>query len=90
MGKSQRDKGYRGENEVVNICKSQGIPVKRNFMSGMYANSVDVEINCRPVSVKRRANGMQWAYDELDKCDYVLFRSDNHKWLKIELWSLNE
>ena len=90
MGKASRDKGYRGENEVVNICKSQGIPCKRNFMSGMFSNSVDVEINCRPVSVKRRANGMDWAYKELEKCDYVLFRADNKKWIKIELWKLAE
>lgn len=88
MGKKSRDKGYRGENEVVNICKNYGIPCKRNFMSGMFAGSVDVEINCRPVSVKRRANGMDWAYKELNKCDYVLFRADNKAWLKIERWKL--
>ena len=86
MGKSQRDKGYRGEHEVVLLCQEAGIPVKRNFMSGMFSGSVDVEINYRPVSVKRRANGMDWAYKELQKTDYVLFRADNKKWLKIEEW----
>ena len=92
MGKASRDKGYRAEHEIVLICEREGIPVKRNFMSGMFSDSVDLEINCRPVSVKRRANGMKWAYDDLakGKFDYILFRADGKKWLKIELWSLTE
>lgn len=87
MGKKSRDKGYRAEHEIVLICEGQGIPVKRSFMSGMFEeDGHDLEINCRPVSVKRRANGMEWAYKELAKCDYVLFRADNREWLKIEKW----
>jgi len=87
MGKSQRDKGYRGEHEAQQIAEAAGLPVKRHFMSGMFqADSADLEINCRPVSVKRRANGMGWAYKELTKCDYVLFRADHKEWLKIERW----
>jgi len=87
MGKSQRDKGYRGENECRHIAEAAGLSVKRSFMSGMFeADGHDLEINCRPVSVKRRANGMDWAYKELEKNDYVLFRADNKGWLRIERW----
>lgn len=87
LGRAQRDKGYRGEHECVKLCEAAGVPVKRNFMSGMWdTRGADLDINCRPVSVKRRANGMAWAYAELDKCDYVLFRADNKEWLKIEKW----
>ena len=86
MGKASRDKGYRAENEVVNICKDAGIPVKRNFMSGMFSSGVDLEINCRPVSIKRRANGMEMYYKELESNDYVLFRADNKCWLKVQRW----
>ena len=90
MGMKSRRKGYVAENEICNICKSQGIPVKRSFMSGMFeADGHDLEINCRPVSVKRRANGLAWAYSELEKVDYILFRSDRGKWLKIEKWNLD-
>lgn len=87
MGSKSRRKGYLAENECVNLCKAAGIPVKRSFMSGMFeADGHDLEINCRPVSVKRRANGMEWAYTELEKCDYVLFRADGKRWLKVEVW----
>jgi hypothetical protein len=87
-GRKSRDKGYRAEHEIDTICKSNGIPCKRNFMSGMFDKGVDLEINCRSVSVKRRANGMEWAYKELERNDYVLFRADNKPWLKIERWKV--
>jgi len=86
MGKKSRDKGYRAEHEIVQICQDAGISCKRNFMSGMFDHGVDLEINCRPVSVKRRKNGMELFYRELDNNDYVLFRADNKEWLKIERW----
>lgn len=87
MGKASRDKGYRAEHEIVLICEQNLIPVKRSFMSGMFEkDGHDLEINCRPVSVKRRKNGMDMFYKELEKNDYVLFRADNKKWLKVELW----
>lgn len=87
MGKKSRDKGYRGENEAVNIAKSAGCDARRNFMSGMFdPDGTDLLINGQKVSVKRRANGMEWAYKELAFNDYVLFRADNKEWLKIKLW----
>ena len=84
-GKSARTKGFSAEREIVNICKSYGIPCKRSVAS-VYP---DLVMNGRPVSVKRRKNGMKWAYDELNEPqphDFVLFRSDRQKWLKISYW----
>jgi len=82
MGKSQRTKGYSAEREVVNIAKEWGCNAKRSPCS-IYP---DVVIDGKKVSVKRRKNGMLWAYDELKKHDYILFRADHEKWLKISFW----
>jgi len=87
MGKKSRDKGYRGEHEAQQIAEAAGLPVKRSFMSGMFEkDGHDLEINSRPVSVKRRKNGMDMFYKELEKNDYVLFRADNRPWLKVKIW----
>lgn len=89
MGKASREKGYRGEHEVVLICQGNGVSAKRNWMSGI-GKLPDVEINNRPVSIKRRKNGMAWAYEELGRHDYILFRADNKRWIKIQYWDLEQ
>ena len=97
MGKPSRDKGYRGEHEAKSIAEAAGRSVKRAWMSGMFEqDGADLEIDFHRVSVKRRGNGLKWAYDELARMNdierradgkpYILFRSDNQKWLKIEEW----
>ena len=90
MGKSQRTKGFQFERDCVNHCKAHGIQAKRTSCS-FYP---DLWVNARPVSCKRRANGMTWAYNELldpDKPhDYVLFRADRMPVLKIKLWGYDK
>ena len=88
MGKSQRDKGYRGEHEAHKIAEAAGCDVKRNFMSGMYDDiGADLVIDGLYVSVKLRKDMLKWAYDELDKGnDYILARADRKYWLKIKKW----
>lgn len=81
-GKKSRDKGFNAEREIVNIAKDAGCKAKRSTCSF----GVDIEINNQDVSVKRRANGLSWAYKELEKHDYVLFRADRKPWLKIKIW----
>lgn len=81
-GKKSRDKGFNAEREIVNIAKAAGRSAKRSTCSF----GVDIIIDNQDVSAKRRANGMKWAYDELDNHDYVLFRADHKQWLKIEIW----
>ena len=81
MGKSQRTKGFGAERELVNIFKSQGIPAKRSTCS--FGADIELENGTR-ISVKRRANGMKWAYDELELYDRVYFRADRKDWLVIK------
>jgi len=82
-GKSARTKGFSAEREIVNLAKAASCEAKRTPCS----LPPDIVINGRPVSAKRRANGMAWAYKELDAGhDYLLFRADNRKWLKISYW----
>ena len=84
-GRSPRRKGFEAEREVCRIANSWYLEAKRTIAS----QYPDVTIEGRPVSVKRRKNGMEWAYKELDEPnphDYVLFRSDRHGWLKISKW----
>lgn len=82
-GNSPRRKGYSAEREVVTIARNAGRVAIRTPTS----KYPDVRLDNRPVSVKRRKNGMEWAYTELQRHDYVLFRSDNHGWLKIMPWN---
>ena len=81
-GNSPRIKGYSAEREAVNIAKAAGHEAKRTPTS----KYPDLWLDNRPVSIKRRKNGLAWAYKELETHDYVLFRSDNHQWLKIKKW----
>jgi len=84
-GNSPRRKGYAAEREACNIAKAAGCEAKRTPTS----KYPDLTINGRPVSVKRRKNGLEWAYKELDDPqphDYVLFRADGKPWLQIKLW----
>jgi len=84
-GKSPRTKGFDFEREVVNIAKAAGIDAVRSVAS-VYP---DVKLNNRPVSCKRRKNGLEWAYKELESPephDYVLFRADRKRILKISYW----
>jgi len=81
-GRRSRNKGMNAEREVVNIAKEAGHEAKRSTCSF----GVDIVIDSQDVSVKRRANGMDWAYRELETHDYVLFRADNKQWLKIKIW----
>jgi len=88
-GKSPRRKGYGAERECVNICKAHGIEAKRTPTS----KYPDLWINHRPVEIKRRKTGMKMFYDALDGPnghDYVLFRADNRRWLKISYWGLDK
>ena len=81
MSKSQRTKGFNAERELVNLFKADGIECKRSF--GSIGADITLE-NGVKISVKRRKNGLQWAYDELEKYDRVCFRADNKYWLTIK------
>lgn len=87
MGKMQRTKGFTFERDVVNLLKANGIECKRSTCSF----GADIELaNGKTISCKRRANGMEWAYQELKKYDEVLFRSDRKPILSIKIWGYNK
>ena len=87
MGKSQRDKGNRFEWEVVRLLKENGVECKRSTCS----LGVDIELsNGKTISCKRRANGMDWAYQELEKYDELLFRADRRPILRIRTWKYQD
>jgi hypothetical protein len=87
-GKSSRTKGFNAERQLVNICKRHGIPCKRSW--GSMPPDLKYGEDARPVSVKRRKNGLAWAYKELETHDFVLFRADRQPWLKIKKWGYDE
>ena len=82
MGKSQRDKGARGEREVAELLGGKRIPLS-GAMQG-YANDVELP-NGLKVEVKRRASGFKqlydWVYDEREKPDLVALRTDRRPWI---------
>lgn len=82
MGKSQRDKGARGERELVSLLPGS----KRVPLSGAadgFAN--DVVWNGLGIEVKRRKSGFkqlyEWVEDEREKPDLVALRTDHNQWL---------
>lgn len=82
MGKSQRDKGARGERELAELLGGRRIPLS-GAMTG-YANDVELP-NGMKVEVKRRAKGFKqlydWVYDEREKPDLVAIRTDRNPWI---------
>ena len=84
-GRKPYKKGYRLENEIRKIAEQAGKDARRSAMS----KYPDLTINGQAVSVKARANGLKWAYDELAEPyphDYVLFKADRMPILQIKIW----
>lgn len=83
-----RKKGYRGENEIVNLLKKQGIEAKRVPLSGaneLLKGDVVLELKGETLvgEVKRRRGGMCSAYEILADKDLYFFRADRKKWLVV-------
>jgi hypothetical protein len=83
MGKSQRDKGARGEREFAKLVKGARVPLS-GAMGGEYSNDVTLP-NGWSVEVKRRKEMEKtlysWILDEREKPDAVAFRADNKPWI---------
>ena len=87
MGKSQRRKGMRGENEFVGYLKAHGYKAKK--ISGMYKAGPDVEaFGGRVIEVKRRANPVsQLLTNWLRDVNMVAVRTDYdvwHVWITLD------
>ena len=82
MGKSQRDKGVRGEREVVNILKAAGFDTAQR--TGEWkANDIlcAVDGHDRIIEVKLRAKGFSGLYEFLKGSWAVVHKGDYQPWL---------
>ncbi len=81
MGKSQRRKGMRGENEFVAYLGDHGYQAKK--ISAMYKEGPDVEaFGGRVIEVKRRANPVsQLLTNWLRDVNMVAVRTDRDVWM---------
>lgn len=81
MGKSQRDKGARGEREFAKLTGGKRVPLS-GAMEG-YSN--DVIAYDLQFEVKRRKGGFKtlydWIEDEREKPDGLAIRTDGKQWL---------
>lgn len=88
MGKSQKQKGYRGEYNLVKILNEYGIDAKRVPLSGQteFAKG-DVIIKGKTKTftceVKVRANGFKQIYDWLEGKDILFIKSDYKNYLVV-------
>lgn len=82
MGKSQRDKGARGEREFARLTGGKRVPLS-GAVDG-YGNDVELP-NGMLAEVKRRKGGFKqlydWVLDEREKPDIVALRTDGMPWL---------
>lgn len=86
MGKSQRDKGMRGEREFAKLLSEIDPNAHRVPLSGAqegYRNDV-IGLGLE-WEVKRRKSGFkqlyEWIEDERERPDAVALRTDNKQWI---------
>lgn len=88
MGKSQRDKGYRTENALVNAFKSYSINAKRVPLSGgteFCKGDLIVPLKGQDFRLesKARANGFKQIYDWLEGNDMLAIKADRKETLVV-------
>ena len=80
MGASQRNKGRRGENELVGYLAAHQFPAKRISESGSPGPDIEA-FNGRMVEVKRRANPPSLQIEAwLQDVNLVAYRADHGEW----------
>lgn len=91
MGKSQRDKGARGERELVHTVTDHGLHAVKISRSGH--PGPDVLVEGLAVEVKRRGDGQQLGARQLeqlaDDVHAVAWRFDQGRWhvtMRLEEW----
>lgn len=94
-GKGVREKGKRGERELVRILREEGIEARRVPLSGSvegYEGDVVLQLGDRQLvgEVKLRKDGFKSLYRWLKGKDLLFIRSDRHEWLvvmRLEDWA---
>lgn len=84
MGKKSRDKGYRGEYNLLVKLKNHGIDAKRVPLSGAtdFCKG-DLIIDGLVVEVKVRQNGFKELYKWIENKDLLFVKADRHEYLCI-------
>ncbi len=86
MGKSQRDKGYRGENNLKKLLLNTGISCKRVPLSGGAPGSPgDLLIGRDQLrsEVKLRADGFKKLYAWLAGNKFLFVKADRKEYLAV-------
>ena len=91
MGKSQRDKGYRVENEARKKLEAHGLDAYRVPLSGGASIKGDVVIRKGDplpadewtLEIKARANGFKQIYKWLEDADALVLKADRQKELVV-------
>lgn len=87
MGKAQKDKGYRGENNLRHLLQGAGIECKRIPLSGASAitPSCDLLIGKEEdqAEVKVRGNGFKKLYDWIDNNRFLFVKADRQPYLCV-------
>ena len=87
MGKSQRDKGYRTENNIRKMALDHGLHAYRVPLSGGASIKGDVIVRGTGdpwvLEIKCRANGFKQIYDWIGDNDGLVIKSDNNRALVV-------
>lgn len=84
MGKSQRRKGYRGENQLVNYFKQYNLNAVRIPLSGSTEfQKGDVVVEDFICEVKLRKDGFREIYKWLENADVLFLKADRKEYLAV-------
>jgi hypothetical protein len=84
LAKKEREKGKRGEREVVKLLKEAGFEARRTapLQAGETSGDPDVELdNKYRIEVKRRKNGFEQLYKWLKNTDFLFVRADRKDYI---------
>ena len=90
MGKKSRDKGARGEREIVNILIGAGLKAKRTAPLQTYLKNeapdilVETKNGALKIEVKLRADGFKQLYQWLGDNDCLIVKADRQEPLIIQ------
>jgi len=87
MGRKSRQKGKRGEREIVALARAAGLPAKRTWHTSQDADPLirccDVMICGHRAQVRVRAEGFKAVYDALTGVEIAFVRADRQPWLAV-------
>jgi Holliday junction resolvase len=84
MGKAQRDKGYRGEHNLVRLLQQHGIDAKRVPLSGATSFAKgDIIIDDLVAEVKVRKDGFKQIYKWIEGKDLLFIKADRKDYLVV-------